>query len=80
VPAHRAESPARSGSQPAAVVALEFVANRRDLAAKVGHLGVACYLVAGELRHGVRVVMRDTGPLSSSCEAVHARGPLAPLD
>jgi hypothetical protein len=25
-------------------------------------------------------VMRDTGPLSSSCEAVHARGPLAPLD
>jgi hypothetical protein len=25
-------------------------------------------------------VMRDTGPLSSSCEAVHARGPLTPLD
>jgi hypothetical protein len=62
------------------VVAQEFVVNRLDLAAKVGHLCVACQLVAGELRHLVRVVMRDTGLLSRPGEAVLARGPLAPLD
>jgi len=62
------------------VVALEFVVNRLDLAAKVGHLCVACQLIAGELRHRVRVVMRDTGPLSRPGEGVRARGPLAPLD
>jgi hypothetical protein len=62
------------------VVAQEFVVNRLDLAAKVGHLCVACQLVAGELRHLVRVVMRDTRLLSRPGEAVLARGPLAPLD
>jgi hypothetical protein len=46
------------------VVALEFIVNRHDLAAKVGHLRVTCRLVTGELRHLVRVGMRDTGALS----------------
>jgi hypothetical protein len=62
------------------VVAKEFVVNRLDLAAKVGHLCVACQLVAAELRHLVSVVMRDTSLLPRPGEAVLARGPLAPLD
>jgi hypothetical protein len=62
------------------VVAIEFIVNRPDLAAKVGHLCVASNLVLGELRHRVRVVMRDTGLLSRPGEGVLARGPLAPLE
>ena len=61
------------------MVALEFIVNRHDLAAKVGHLRVTCRLVTGELRHLVRVVMRDTGALSRPGEAVRARSLLAPL-
>jgi hypothetical protein len=62
------------------VVAVEFFVNRLDLAPKVGHLGVATHLVLGELRHRVRIVIRDTGPLSSPGEAVHASSSLAPLE
>jgi hypothetical protein len=76
----RAESPAHPCSQTPAVVAVEFFVNRLDLAPKVGHLGVATDLVLGELRHRARIVIRDTGPLSSSGEAVHASCPLAPLE
>jgi hypothetical protein len=62
------------------MVAQEFVVNRPDLAAKIGHLRVACQLIARELRHLVRVVMRDTRPLSRLGEAMRTRRPLAPLD
>jgi hypothetical protein len=60
------------------MVAREFIANRHDLAAKVGHLCIACHLIVGELRHLVRVVIRDTSVLSRPGERVLARGSLAP--
>jgi hypothetical protein len=58
------------------VVTLELVVNRHDLAPNIGHLCVTSHLVLGELRHLVRVVMRDTGVLSRLGERVLARGPL----
>jgi hypothetical protein len=62
------------------VFALEFIVDRHDLAANVGHLRVTFELVACELRHLVDVVMRYTGALSCPCEAVLRRGPFPTLE
>lgn len=72
--AHRAENSTCPGFQAAAAVALESVLNRPDLAAKAGHLRVACRLVVRELLHLVCVEMGDTSVLSRLGEAVHPRG------
>jgi hypothetical protein len=79
-PAFQAENSARPCSQTPAVITLELVINRHDLAPKVGHLRVVYHFVLGELRHPGLVVMRDTGVLSRPGEGVHASGPLAPRE
>jgi hypothetical protein len=62
------------------VVALEFIVNRHDLAANVGHLRVTFQLIACELPHLVGIVMRHTGTLSRPRKAVRRRGTLPTLE